>query len=1127
MFSRINSSVNSFASSSNDMDDADGSQQSRSESTDKSQSTSSRGHQNAREAPLSSTHLPLPSELDDSIDVKQRKSSTFGRRRGSASQKQSSLHDSSLSQDQSAATKSSNSGTGAFRGLGRRLFKQSNPGLKPISFLAARSHSASSGSTDAQSPPLTPTTPPLIQPVSLANGHKDFFSTLSGLPSSINISAQPTVNLRGTIGDDLSISPKTKSSGFIHPQRLPSLDRYDAPVTGSRGKHDVDSYSRVNSTSHSPAKPNVAASSTLFASTAIPREIPAVIEEEEGDSDFLRAVLNFGEDQDAPVSNQAFRGGRAAPLPTRSSSLGQIAGMPLSPSGFRPQVYAQSPPHRTPDGRMVLTQEAARDFAKQKKTPSYVVVQRKYRKGLFGAESESDDEYGDDEDKGQTKSTAGPSEGTCVTAQPPDIEETASRFRSSFAKAGPPTLTKEATTTSSQPPGLDSAAKKALYNCTLLKVHMHLAATLAGDTQTRASIPILAAGEVLYNNDDLRFPRSINPPSKLRQHSSTLGFARSLHVALARTEVMRKLRRERLRIAEEVEISWFQRRYGSSTIPADQIARALQKRQMVSPEALAKPPIAAPQDSNVARVSGPSSETNGVVTWTRRPGFLQRTVVSLPVDEFAPGEVLLSEATKLGSPATASTSSAYALSFSPRVRVLAGLSSAQAELRARYAHITMRRQSRSCLKSENVWEGPDRALSPPPASSSGPASPSNKPKRLPPWLAPRSRQPTSPISVQSRLQRASSTGLAAFSTLHHNNSHASIPEVNEIHEQDELSSDEEVPLAQLQSFRAQRSVEKEKMQQLEHEIAVLRQRESHREQEESDRKAREEEARRIEAERVYQENAAATRARKLEENKRVLQEARERRGFTRGSVLLAEPNYGAGDPLFGHNRRVGSSPGSPSLTHLRAGQRDALQSHANLASESTRALHAQPEERRRSRTFDGRALSPAPSARVQAAMTPSPLVEVHRTASMASLASPTQRLPHRQSMAALSSPPITQLQASLFPPPSPTNVTAMHFGASPSMHHLSGAPYMLSTSPSAAYLHGPSQQYADPRMSMSMAHLQAQAYAAQQGPMSPPVMQRPMLPHTPTVSRSLSRTPLVSLHGDTVPSSAMAIHQQR
>ncbi len=159
-----------------------------------------------------------------------------------------------------------------------------------------------------------------------------------------------------------------------------------------------------------------------------------------------------------------------------------------------------------------------------------------------------------------------------------------------------------------------------------------------------------------------------------------------------------------------------------------------------------------------------------------------------------------------------------------------------------------------------------------------------------------------------------------------------------------------MPLAQLQTFRAHRAAEKERIQQLEREVATLRLKEQTREREEEDRKAREEEARRMEAERAYEERKAAAEARRLEKNRKILQEARDRRGFTRQSVLLAEPNYGAGNPLLGQHRpglkQVTSSPSSPVLAGEASSSVGRAVQH-DAAWPSCRALRARVRHARR------------------------------------------------------------------------------------------------------------------------------------------------------------------------------------
>ncbi|GAC95477.1 hypothetical protein PHSY_003053 [Pseudozyma hubeiensis SY62] len=1200
-FSRKNSSVVSLTSSSNEGFEAE---TSRGTSMYNSQSGSSRGHGPSQPVSPCSPNPPLASAKDGTSDTEYTKSSLFGRRRGSSvSKTESESHDSSFTKFGTASTKSGSSGVGTFRGLGRRLFNRSSSNLKPGSSLPSRSHSASSDSTQAHSPPLTPTTPPplQIQPVWLPNGQKDFFSNFSSLPSSVDVPAHQSHGLRIPSDTTVQISPKTSQSAFFDlPSSFDSGREHSFDAGPSNGHASTSTSSHSNTIFSSPiSTPRAAAQTPSFSNTLSRREIPAVIEEE-ADSDFLRAVLDFGEREDTSPTSPSYRGGRAAPLPTRSSSLGQIAGIASIPSYATSSSTPRPPMHRTPDGRMVLTQKAAKDFEAEVPTPRYVVVQRKFRKGLFknANDSESEDEYGNEEngDDGDATVVGSSSQATSAGAQQEGQTEAPTRFPSSFAKSSSRTHS-PANDGFRRQAGLDSAAKKALYNCTLLKVHMHLAPTLASDEEARTLIPIIAAGEVLYSNEDLKFPRSINSASKLQQHTSTHGFARSLQVALARTAIMRKLRRDKLSIDQEVEISWFQRRYGSAGIPAEHIAKALRQRQMVSPEALAKAPIAAaPHDSGVAIATSLASsrklssivgvdssqkhDKNGIVAWAQRPSFMERHVEVLPADEFAPGEVIVAGAAKLApQPGMAQSAPLKStVSFSPRIRVLAGLPSVQEEkhqldLMLRLKEREARRAARRASPSDGgVWEGPDRRASSVSRSLGGlqPASPSNKQKRLPPWMVPPSPQLLSPQYMgELRTSRSASDAPATFSMLHQNGSATSIPEVKEPEEQAADSSDEEVPLAHLQTFRAHRSAEKERIHMLEHEIALLKHREGERDRDEEDRKAREEEARRIEAERAYEERKAALDARKMERNRRILQEARERRGFTRQSVLLAEPNYGAGNPLLSphHKLNPGSSPSSPNLAAVheqasssvaRAMQHDASLNklQGNRIAPSA-GLYTQQEGQRRSKT----SVVAAATSPIQEQTGPrihppdsavSPLVDLHRNASMASLVAPAGQhsLPHQRSMAMLpTSPQITERRTSLKPlahEPNPQDgyarlhpAQSMHHLAphSPSMHHLSpgyaASPSMLSTSPTAGMM-SPQPLLMDPRLSMSMTNLHAQAYLQAQhhaAHMANPVLQgQPPMAQTAKVSsrvRPRIPAPLVSLNGDVVPSSALSARGSR
>ncbi|SNX81728.1 uncharacterized protein MEPE_00433 [Melanopsichium pennsylvanicum] len=1158
-YNRKNNSTTSFTSSSNNGCDLESSH-----SIGMYHSNSSRDHHQLHQpqrgplldnghdrCPPNAPHHP--SSTGESSDAEYTKFATTSRR-------------SSKKQDSSK----SSSGMGTLKGLGRRLFNRSSSNLKTAPMLASRSQSASSSSTSAQSPPLTPTSPPHhVQPIWLPNGQKDFFSNFSNLPASINVADvlnTPDEGYRGFSG----VSPKTKQGAFSESNHFPN-ERVSENTTfdgDSSCGHASSTFSHYSSVSSNfPSAPNTITASAGFSSNVNRRDIPAVIEEE-GDSDFLRAVLNFGEGGEEKMTpSSCFRGGRAAPLPTRSSSLGQITGIGPSPSSFlSPSPRVVPPPRRGTDGRVILTQEAAKNFAADKRQMAggYVVVHKRFRKGLFGkdGESESEDEYGNDgeEDEADTTPVASSakktttSESCAAAAVAGKDNDQAARYPSSLAtnsRTRSPSTDGPAIP-NPRPPGLDTGAKKSLYNCTLLKVHQHLAPTLAGDAEARNLIPVIAAGEILYNNEDLRFPRSVNSQSKLSQHSTTYGFTRNLQVALARTEVMRKLRRERLRIEEEVEISWFQRRYGSSSIAPELIGKALRQRQLVSPEALAKPPIAAPQ--NPRRLSGihgefrgaRMGEKNGIITWAKRKTFTERTVVLLPAEEFGVGEVLVDGSAKL---ATGRSTIPQGMDYSPRIRVLAGLPNVDEERLMKYPMLKSqklrprdmqsKRVSRLGSASEGtVWEGQGRhSASGRPPRGSPLASPRSQLKRLPPWMAPRSPQLQSP---QMGPERAASEGVGmGLGMVHQNCSTASIPEVTKEKEEggdedrDENgdagdSSDEEVPLAQLQTFRAQRAVEKERIHKLEAELALLRQKDSQREREEEERKNREEEARRTEAERVYEERKAALEARRLEKNRKLLQEARDRRGFTRQSVLMAEPNYGAGNPLLGHNKpKPSGSPSSPNLAigePTSPGGRDGALAKLQGNNRSSTSLYVQGEGQRRSRTSVvaqpvEQTLSPIASPRMQASATAAtPRLNIHRQSSMASLVASPQTLSQRGSMAQLpTSPQITQRRTSLMPPDAQM------------LHHATSM-QQLAPGPTSPYMLSPGLM-ADPRHSMSMTSLNAQAYfqAQQQAHMGFGGVQRPSLvaqTYGAMGGKVSSRArpglgPLVSLYGDVVPASAL------
>lgn len=212
--------------------------------------------------------------------------------------------------------------------------------------------------------------------------------------------------------------------------------------------------------------------------------------------------------------------------------------------------------------------------------------------------------------------------------------------------------------------GLSSPSKRALYNCTLLKVHPSLAdavlatnafevlrASLGGssrqpsrvstssrpnDPSSSPAIPTpsnlkpdavsqaLGAGVVVVpQTGTLVYPRSMNAASDIAVHESSLSSSRCLGVALARKKVMQRLVRP-LSVAHDVELGWFQRRYGSELIPSPLVARAVAARR-ATPEALVKAPT--PETG-----SNPEEVNNfaALKRWTQRSSFAERNISIVP-----------------------------------------------------------------------------------------------------------------------------------------------------------------------------------------------------------------------------------------------------------------------------------------------------------------------------------------------------------------------------------------------------------------------------------------------------------------------------------------------------------------
>ncbi|KAK0533665.1 hypothetical protein OC834_002142 [Tilletia horrida] len=249
-------------------------------------------------------------------------------------------------------------------------------------------------------------------------------------------------------------------------------------------------------------------------------------------------------------------------------------------------------------------------------------------------------------------------------------------------------------------PGLDVPAKRALYTCTLLKIHPHLAphflvpdnpvaqplAAVALAANAKDDSDSLANANAGASAAEVRFPRSTNAASFLSSHASTTSLARGgLRIALARAQVMRSLKRRKLPLVQEVEISWFQRKYGSELVAPDRVMAEMGRRPPVSPEALMKPPMASSEGPVAASVVVPQQQQqqqqqkkNPMAAWALRPRFAERMCDWRPIEvgnqdvDVEPQSVLAHLAPSPFSPRKL-FAKPPALLLSPRVCALAGV----------------------------------------------------------------------------------------------------------------------------------------------------------------------------------------------------------------------------------------------------------------------------------------------------------------------------------------------------------------------------------------------------------------------------------------------------------------------
>lgn len=296
-------------------------------------------------------------------------------------------------------------------------------------------------------------------------------------------------------------------------------------------------------------------------------------------------------------------------------------------------------------------------------------------------------------------------------------------------------------------PGLSSPAKRALYACTLLKIHPQL------DTLLKVGVAG-GSGGGSGSFVEIRYPRSINSSSKLQAASRSGGSqvgvaaahislgARRLEVALGQTKIMRKLRR-RLPHSEEVEIGWFLKDFASELISPETIVRSLASRPQVSPEALATAPDgAATGESNAIDARSAVSHTeygsskselpsNGVAVWASRKPFLDRCVM-VRGEEQSPlnvGDVVVDVPNRAVTLAITSDTFRLGQSKGPKSKP-----NAQKVLAARPADLAY--SPRLC-----VLAGLPANRTPYIHDAAATVTPSSKTARSPPpWIAPRTRQ---------------------------------------------------------------------------------------------------------------------------------------------------------------------------------------------------------------------------------------------------------------------------------------------------------------------------------------------------------------------------------------------------
>ncbi|PWN31263.1 uncharacterized protein FA14DRAFT_193122 [Meira miltonrushii] len=206
--------------------------------------------------------------------------------------------------------------------------------------------------------------------------------------------------------------------------------------------------------------------------------------------------------------------------------------------------------------------------------------------------SESEDEYGvEEEEEGISSSSATQRVTNISPRQSPMLSPTTLL---------PPTPPFSPSRSSG---GLITSARKALYTCTVQKLHPQL-------RSRKESLPSIA----------LKSPRSMNLFSDVRMHPSTTNHLRSLPILLARTRITRRLRSFDLTKEEEDEIQIFVDKgyldiYLSPKEVGSRIAQKMCNNSQA--EALAKLPL-------LSSSSNKAVNENGMTSWIQRKTFIER-----------------------------------------------------------------------------------------------------------------------------------------------------------------------------------------------------------------------------------------------------------------------------------------------------------------------------------------------------------------------------------------------------------------------------------------------------------------------------------------------------------------------